>query len=238
MSKFSKTLITSILFFLNIMPFNSTLANVSSKGNSTVTNDVVTTCKDTKVSSDVDPTVTNDMVSTCKDTTDMPIIKITNLEQVGMVVPNLNQAMANMWKNFGIGPWKVLMFTPDRLSDVVYYDKPSFSGMKISFCQVGNIQLELIEPIGDDNADSDFINKYGNGVQHLGWYKTSSEQDYFATIVKLEAAGFPCIFRGRNQYAYFAYFDTTKVLNTILEVVYINDPAFKPDYIYPPDMVD
>ena len=166
-----------------------------------------------------------------------PIIKITDLEQVGMVVPNLDQAMSNMWENFGIGPWKVLSFTPDRLSDVKYYHRASISGMKISFCQVGKIQLELIEPIGDDNAYRDFVNKYGNGIQHLGWYKTASEEDFFATIKKLEDAGFPCIFEGRNQYAYFAYLDTTKALNTILEVVFINDLNFKPDYIYPTEKI-
>ena len=176
----------------------------------------------------------NTSIFACTATNDnKPIIKITNLEQVGMAVPNLDQAMSNMWKDFGIGPWKVLSLTPNKLNDVTYHHKPSISGMKVAFSQVGKVQLELIEPIGDDNIYRDFINKYGNGVQHLGWYKTTNKQDFFATIKKLEDAGFPCIFAGRNQYAYFAYVDTTKTLNTILEVVFINDPTFKPDYIYP-----
>ena len=176
--------------------------------------------------------ITGQNMSNTSDIT--PIIKITNLEQIGMVVPDLTKAMDDMWKNFGIGPWNVLIYTPDRLKEVRYYNKPSKSGGKIGLCQVGKVQFELIEPIGKDNIYYDFVNKYGNGIQHLGWYKVETEEDFYVTVKKLEAAGFPCIWSGHSPRSRFAYFDTTKILNTILEVIWLDKKAnVKPDYIYP-----
>lgn len=165
-----------------------------------------------------------------------PIIKITELEQVGMVVGDLKKAMDSMGRDFGIAPWQVITYLPEQqVKETKYYGKPSKSGMKLAFCNVGKIQFELIEPIGDDNIYRDFEKKYGNGIQHLGWYKTKTEQEFFATTKKLEAAGYPCIWTARSPRGRFGYFDTAKSLNTILEVTWLNPnaPSFKPDYIYP-----
>jgi hypothetical protein len=38
-----------------------------------------------------------------------PLIKIEELQQVGMVVRNVDKTMESMWNNFGIGPWKVFI---------------------------------------------------------------------------------------------------------------------------------
>lgn len=164
-----------------------------------------------------------------------PIIKITELEQVGMVVSDLKKAMDSMGQDFGIAPWQVITYAPEQqVTETKYYGKPSKSGMKLAFCNVGKIHFELIEPIGEDNIYHDFAKKYGNGIQHLGWYKTKTEQDFFATVQKLETAGYPCIWSARSPRGRFGYCDTTKTLNTILEVIWAdpNVPAFKPDYIY------
>ena len=168
--------------------------------------------------------------------THKPIIKITELEQVGMVVSNLTKSMDSMWQTFGIGVWNVFIYQPDRIKETKYYGKPSKSGMKIAFCSVGKIQLELIEPIGEDNIYHDFEKEYGNGIQHLGLHKVQTEKDFFIETKILEEAGFPCIWSGRSPRGRFGYFDTLKSLNTLLEVVWVDSEInIEPDYIYPSD---
>jgi methylmalonyl-CoA/ethylmalonyl-CoA epimerase len=163
-----------------------------------------------------------------------PVIQITELEQVGMVVSDLKKSMDSMIQNFGIGPWKVFIFSPEHIKETAYYGQASKSGMKIALCYVGKIQFELIEPIGEDNIYYDFEKQHGSGIQHLGLHKVKSEQDFFSTKDALEAAGFPCIWTGKSPRTRFGYFDTTKSLNTILEVVwFIPGATVEPDYIYP-----
>ncbi|MCL5260169.1 MAG: VOC family protein [Gammaproteobacteria bacterium] len=164
-----------------------------------------------------------------------PVIQITSFEQVGMVVKDLTDSMNSMWNNFGIGPWDVRIYNPERIREAKYYGKPSKSGMKAAFCYVGKIQLELVEPIGEDNIFRDFEKLHGNGIQHLGWHIVKTEQDFFAITSKLNEAGHACIWSARSPRGRFAYFDTMKTLNTLLEVVWV-DPeaaAVQPDYIYP-----
>jgi hypothetical protein len=163
------------------------------------------------------------------------IIKIKNLEQVGMVVQDITANMQNMWNVFGIGPWDVYVYEPGDLKDILYYGKPSKSGMKIARTKVGKCEIELVEPIGQDNIYQDFANKYGNGIQHLGWHVVDNEAEFFTTMQAMEKANFPCIWSGRSPRGRFAYFDTMHVLNTLLEMAWIDESAnsVSPSYIYP-----
>lgn len=151
-----------------------------------------------------------------------PVIQIKELEQIGMVVKNLDQSMKVMWENFGIGPWEVYIHQPERLREVKYYGKPSKSGLKVAIARLGAMHIELIEPIGKDNIYYDYLKKHGEGVQHLGWYKAETEEAFFSKTHELETAGFQCIFSGRTYRSRFAYFETTKKLHTILEVIWVD----------------
>lgn len=163
-----------------------------------------------------------------------PVIKIKELEQVGMVVGDLTERMETMWNTFGIGPWDVYIFEPGSLIDVKYYGKPSRSGMKVARAKVGPMEIELIEPIGEDNIYRDFVKKQGNGVQHLGWHKVDTLEAVAETTRRLEEAGFPCIWCGRTYRSAFAYFDTLKALNTILEVIWWDKTITPhPSYTFP-----
>ena len=163
-----------------------------------------------------------------------PVLRVKELEQVGMVVGNIDERMETMWNTFGIGPWDVYVFSPDVLTDVKYYGKPSRSGMKVARAKIGPMEIELIEPIGDDNVYRDFVDRFGDGIQHLGWHKAESKEAVSEAIEKLEKAGFPCIWTGVTYRSAFAYFDTTKALNTILEVIWFDASITpSPTYTYP-----
>jgi methylmalonyl-CoA/ethylmalonyl-CoA epimerase len=147
--------------------------------------------------------------------------------------------MQEMWQNFGIGPWQVYIYEPNQLKDVKYFGKPSKSGMKVALAQIGNTLLELIEPIGKDNIYYAFIQKNGYGINHFGYYRVKSETDFFATIKKLETAGFPCIWSGLSPRGNrFAYIDTTKALHTVLEILWVNEkaPMLKPNRVFPENL--
>ena len=140
--------------------------------------------------------------------------RVTELEQVALVVRDVQKSMENYWNNFGIGPWTILHFPPSELHDVMYHGKPGRFGCLLALGAVGPMKLELIEPLEGDSTYSDFLREHGEGVHHLGWYIVD---DINQAIRTMEQAGFPCLTSARNYRSHFAYFDTTRVLGTILE---------------------
>lgn len=42
-------------------------------------------------------------------------------------------------------------------------------GQKIAICQLGDVSIELIEPVGPDAPIAKFIEQRGEGLQHIGF---------------------------------------------------------------------
>ncbi len=158
------------------------------------------------------------------------VIKIDKISHVGFVVYDLDKYMKSLWNNFCIGPWDIGIrdynsSSPEEaITDMTYYGRPGqFSyRLAVSRNRFGGIRIELIQPISGDSIYRDFLRDHGDGIHHFGGYAGDSLEDFNDTIKTLEKKGFPCIMSGRSYIANFAYIDTTKVLNTILEVVWLN----------------
>ena len=172
----------------------------------------------------------------------IPVIKVSELWQVCIVVHDVDKTMKSLWDTFGIGPWEVYIRDPESkninevTTHMTYYGKPARFGyvMARTYGTEG-IKLELIQPVEGDSIYADFLRDHGEGIQHLGWYVVDTLEAFLQTTRKLETGGFPCIMSGRHPGSAFAYFDTTKVLNTVLEVVW-RDPKIKrppPNRIFP-----
>jgi methylmalonyl-CoA/ethylmalonyl-CoA epimerase len=138
-----------------------------------------------------------------------------------MVVRDLAKTMESMQNTFGIGPWYVLAYDANSLKDMTYHGKPARFSFKVARThgRLGGMEIELIEPVEGDSIYSDFLREHGEGVHHLRCYEVESLEALKVTTMALERQGFPCIMTGRTPRAAFAYFETTPVLKTILEVI-------------------
>ena len=158
-----------------------------------------------------------------------PVINVTELEHVCMVVHDLDKSVESMWNTFGIGPWNIYIRDADSMSNMTYHGKPARFGFKVARMhnKLGGIDIELVEPVEGDNIYRDFLREHGEGIHHVGFYKVDSLEAFVETTRTLEKTGFPCLMSARGRTA-FAYFDTTKVLNTILEVIWWDEILSKP----------
>jgi methylmalonyl-CoA/ethylmalonyl-CoA epimerase len=177
-----------------------------------------------------------------------PLIKVSDLQQMGMVVRNIDKTMESLWNTFGIGPWNVFVCEEGQMSDTTYHGKPSRYSFKAAMTQhkEGAFELELIEPLSGDNIYSDFLKEHGEGTQHICGHREYSLEAYNKTEKAMEKAGFPCLMGGtmytdstsnRLYVGRYGYFDTTKVLGTILEILQVSpnqlNKNFVPAYVYP-----
>ena len=117
----------------------------------------------------------------------------SNIMQVGIVVKDINKAMEH-FSSLGIGPFKV----SPRGAVPAYIDlktrgKPADYKMEIRFAQVGNVEIELIQPLEGESIHKDFLEEKGEGLHHLGF----SVDDLDGEEAKLVEQGFKVLASGR-----------------------------------------
>lgn len=170
------------------------------------------------------------------------LFKINTAQQICFVVHDLEKWMERIWTVFGLGPWGVNIRDENAaednsiISDMFYLNKPAHFSYKVATTTFENgLKYELIQPLSGDSTYSDFLKQHGEGMHHIGHHNVYNHDEFLEVIKMLEANGFPCLQSAKTFASRVTYFDTTKVLGTILEVCYRDPARKKPDplYIYP-----
>jgi methylmalonyl-CoA/ethylmalonyl-CoA epimerase len=78
---------------------------------------------------------------------------IRGIDHIGIAVNNLNEALAAYEKVLGLKPEKVMVMETLKA--------------KIAFIKVGESKLELFEPLSKESAIAKFLEKRGEGIQHI-----------------------------------------------------------------------
>lgn len=137
---------------------------------------------------------------------------------VGIVVPDIDEAITH---------WTALLELPKKPETILstgHASKPTrFEGhpadarAKLAFFQLDNIQIELIQPVGDDPSDwHDFLEERGGGVHHLAFkLKDLSE----VQVPKLDAAGYQVKQEGGWDGGEYVYLDSLAKLGVTLELL-------------------
>ncbi len=88
--------------------------------------------------------------------------------QIGVLVHDLDAYLTKLQDVFGMGPWRIAEYPPaDEIPFREYHGKEGNFTAKFCFFHLGNIELEVIQPISGDNIWDDFISKHGQGLHHI-----------------------------------------------------------------------
>ncbi|MBI5249838.1 MAG: VOC family protein [Desulfomonile tiedjei] len=150
-------------------------------------------------------------------------IKVKGITLVGIVVKSLEETMQNYWDILGVGPWRVCEVHPPTLSGETYHGKPGDFTMRVSFANIGAMQVELLQPVSGSNIYSDFLAQHGEGLHHIQFLSDGINK----TTETMGRSGFPLLMGGNFSNGAFAYYDTIKPLKCIWE-------AFQPPTNLPP----
>jgi len=136
--------------------------------------------------------------------------------QIGIVVPDIRKGMAFFKDKLGVPEF--LFIEKPELQDETYLGKPAPLRLHLAFGWAGDMQVELIQPIAGVSTYSKFLDHSPQGgLHHYG----IEIPDYTKGVKEMEAAGFTLVQGGRHSETRFAYFDTTSVIGTLTEVVYL-----------------
>ncbi|MBA7562673.1 hypothetical protein ES708_04326 [subsurface metagenome] len=137
----------------------------------------------------------------------------SQIDQVGIIVRDMEKTI-EYYSSFGVGPFKPLNVTAVQR---MLYGKP-VSDVKniVRFAQMGRVQIELIQPVGKGTANQEFLDRRGEGINHLGSFVVDLDKE----VAKLTAKGFKVIQSGKFLGGGgFAYFDTDKVGGVLFELI-------------------
>jgi methylmalonyl-CoA/ethylmalonyl-CoA epimerase len=158
-------------------------------------------------------------------------IELKQMFQVCVVVKDIQKSVEQYWNIFGIGPWQIRTFQPPDLSDTTLRGKPELYTMKIAAAQIGNIQWELIQPLGGRSGYHEFLEEKGEGLHHIAVVV----EDFDKAVAAFEKHGIGTVMTGKFKESTYAYLDTAPALGFITEILKM-PPGFempRPDAVYP-----
>ena len=84
--------------------------------------------------------------------------------QVGVVVRDVEKTVERLTA-VGIGPFQEMKLPPDRKE--WFRGEPMYADFKIFGAMIGDIQIELIQPLSGDSPHMEFLKTKGEGIQHI-----------------------------------------------------------------------
>lgn len=139
-------------------------------------------------------------------------------DQIGILVPDIEQAIAGYGSLFGLQDWRVWTYGPDFVPAMTYLGQPAEYEMVLALTDTSP-QIELIQPTSGRSIYTDWIEQRGYGLHHIG----TVVDDLAGAAGELRAAGFAEIQTGAGYGMHgdggYAYFDTLEALGLIVELI-------------------
>ena len=143
-------------------------------------------------------------------------VQLKRLVQIGIVVADRDRTTQLLTSLFGIGPFRFVEW-PDRPESKYYYrGAEEHIRIKQAFVQLGDVEVELIQPLEGHNGYQDFLDQSGGGIHHVLFEVT----DIDPVIQELAKAGVTVLQSGTGirPGTRWALMDTQKLLGFLVEL--------------------
>jgi len=167
----------------------------------------------------------------------MSATPFTKIKQVAMVVRDCKETAKRYYDDLGIGPWTFYTFdSRDNARDSRLRGEAVDHAFLTAAAMVGDVQIELIEPLRGESVYAEHIEKHGESLHHIAFKYGAA--DFKNAKAHLIEKGYREVQGGRLfDMANYAYFDTDKSLASIVEITGRdkdeNQSLPKPEMTYP-----
>jgi hypothetical protein len=147
-----------------------------------------------------------------------------NLIEVCWVTADHRRTMRGLVE-LGLGPWRVYTFDSTTVTQRTYGGREADFGIKVCFADVGDMALEIMQPLWGPSIFQEFLDTRGEGIHHLAF--DAEGRPWPERLATFEQRGFPLAQSGRFMDANaFAFFATEAVAGTTFET-YDIPPGFE-----------
>lgn len=146
--------------------------------------------------------------------TDSPL-GTTTITQVGIIVGDI-EAKARAWSEIlGLPMPEIRETAGYDLTRAEYDGQPTNARARLAFFNLGQVQVELIEPIDGPSTWRDQLERHGDSLHHIAF----RIQGMGEKVAYLAGHGIPLVQRGEYTGGRYAYLDGVGQLGTILELL-------------------
>ena len=163
---------------------------------------------------------------------------ITGVYQGALVVRDVEATMKWYTDQLGIGPWRVALLEPPRLTDMRNRGESVDYSFKYAVAWTGETMWEIIEPVDGPSIYKEFLDEHGEGVHHI--LVQHEGVDFETALESFGRRDCPPAMEGRIGNIRFAYLESDGPLKTTLEIIDRPPDAepITPDYWYPAEPAD
>jgi catechol 2,3-dioxygenase-like lactoylglutathione lyase family enzyme len=139
----------------------------------------------------------------------------TTVVQVGIIVRDIERT-AKAWADVLDLPVPEVEITDGvEIAHTEYQGQPSTARAKLAFFHMGQVDVELIEPIGGPSTWQEHLDTHGESLHHIA-FRIQGMQERLAY---LDAKGVSLVQRGDFEGGRYAYVASTSTLGLILELL-------------------
>jgi catechol 2,3-dioxygenase-like lactoylglutathione lyase family enzyme len=144
-----------------------------------------------------------------------PVLGTTAIMQVGIIVRDI-EAKVQAWSEMlGLPMPEIIITDTYERAQTEYKGKPSDARAKLAFFHMGQVDIELIQPVGEPSTWQDQLDERGDSLHHIAFQVKGMS----AKVAYLNAQGLPLVQRGEYTGGRYAYLDGRAQLGAILELL-------------------
>ena len=144
-----------------------------------------------------------------------PALGTNTITQVGIIVRDI-EAKAWAWSEIlGLPMPEIITTDSYERAQTDYKGRPTDARAKLAFFHMGQVDLELIEPIGGPSTWKDQLDEHGDSLHHIAFEIKGMPEK----VAYLGAEGLPLVQRGEYTGGRYAYVDGSAQLGGILELL-------------------
>jgi catechol 2,3-dioxygenase-like lactoylglutathione lyase family enzyme len=137
------------------------------------------------------------------------------LTQVAIIVRDI-EAAARAWSEIlGLPMPSIIITDTVDTAHTEYRGQPTPARAKLAFIKMGQVDLELIEPIDAPSTWKDQLDQHGDSLHHIA-FRVKGMQDKLAY---LDSKGVPLVQRGDYTGGRYAYVDGSARLGCVVELL-------------------
>lgn len=135
--------------------------------------------------------------------------------QIGIIVRDIEQTAEAFAGFLGVDTPAWSWTDGFEKAQTRFRGEPSEARAKLAFFQLGNIEIELIEPDHNPSTWREYLDEHGEGVHHIAFVI----KDMKGKTKRLEEEGISLIQKGGYEGGRYAYFDSVPQLKVLLELL-------------------
>ena len=143
------------------------------------------------------------------------LLGTTTVTQVGIIVADI-ETKAKAWADvLGLPVPEIIITDTVDVAQTEYEGKSTPARAKLVFFHLGQVDLELIEPIEGPSTWKDQLDRHGESLHHIAFEINGMQEK----VAYLDAKGLPLVQRGEFTGGRYAYVDGTAQLGAVLELL-------------------